>query len=157
MRYIKTYEGFAANVVNNLKSKIEREGIKLIFLIGNGGLIVNKEGYIKRGIGIMGVDGKEYPAGVSEDGELWYSIVDMHNNILSVADYEDEPTSDLGPGPVDLDIAWNTQTYKENYSYQYTILKNFPQLVGILKSVKIDPRIKKEFGDIFDSEEIGLL
>lgn len=71
MKYLKLFEEYSEN---------GRE--LLIRLITDDGEIINKEGYAEEGIGIFGDDGKEYPAGLNKDGELFASQVDTDDKVL---------------------------------------------------------------------------
>jgi hypothetical protein len=58
------------------------DAVHMIALITDDGKRLKLDGYAEEGIGIFDYDGNEYPAGISENGEIYGSQVDNKDNIF---------------------------------------------------------------------------
>lgn len=61
-----------------------KDRVKMVKLINNEGEIIEKEGYSVEGSGIFDLEGEEYIAGYTEDGEMHASNVDVDDTVLNL-------------------------------------------------------------------------
>ena len=61
-----------------------KDRVKMVKLINNEGEILDKEGYSVEGAGIFDLEGEEYIAGYTEDGEMHASVVDVDDTVLNL-------------------------------------------------------------------------
>ncbi len=68
------------------EEKDEGYGVNLSMLIDDDGTEIDMSGKAIEGEGIFDEEGKEYPAGRTENGELYASIVDTDNTVINMQD-----------------------------------------------------------------------